>query len=66
MKWRETELSAEGLEFLSRGRIYVRPIGRGVVLEDLELKPHLDDVLDEGNYEAEIRIIRRLPKTNQT
>ncbi len=46
-------------EFYYRGRIYVRPIGRGIVLEDRDGKPHLDDVLDEGEYEAEIRLVRR-------
>ena len=61
MKWRDTDLSADGLELVYRGRIHVRPIGRGVVLEDLESKPHLDDVLDAGDYEAEIRIVRKLP-----
>lgn len=35
-------------------------MGRGVVLERLELKPSLDEVLDAGYYEAEIRIVRRI------
>jgi hypothetical protein len=66
MKWRDTNLSADGLELLYRGQIFVRPLGRGVVLDDLELKPQLDEVLDEGYYEAEIRIIRRLPPNIET
>ena len=48
------------LDFHYRGRIYVRPIGRGIVLEDRLGKPHLDDLLEEGEYEAEIRLLRKL------
>ena len=61
---KDSSTSREGAEnkptrdFSYRGRIYVRPIGRGIVLEDREGKPHLDDVLEEGEYEAEIRLIR--------
>lgn len=62
MKWRDTDLSADGLELLYRGKIYVRPLGRGVVLEDLELKPNVDEVLPDGDYEVEIRVIRKLPE----
>jgi hypothetical protein len=61
MKWRDTDLSVEGFDMLYKGRISVRPIGRGGVLQDLELTPHLDEVLREGAYEAEIRI-RRSPQ----
>lgn len=45
-----------------RGRCYVRPLGRGVVLSDLADEPHLDDVLYDGDYDVEIRVIRRIPR----
>ena len=61
VKWRGRDLGANGVVLLYRGRIYVRPIGRGVVLEDLELQPQFDEILPEGSYEVEFRINRRLP-----
>lgn len=48
-------------EFKYNGRIYVRPMSRGVVLLDLHEpidEPQLEDVLDEGYYAVEIRIVR--------
>ncbi len=48
-------------EFKYNGRIYVRPVSRGVVLVDLHEpldEPQLEDVLDEGYYTAEITIVR--------
>ena len=58
MKWRDTDLARDGADMHYAGPIYVRPIGRGVVLTGLELEPQLDEVLDEGEYFAEIRILR--------
>ena len=60
--WGGRNLGAEGAIMLYRSRCYVRPLGRGVVLSDLEHEPHLDDVLYDGDYEIEIRVVRRLPK----
>lgn len=60
--WRGRDLSSSDAIFYYRGRCYVRPLGRGVVLSELELAPHLDDVLAEGDYQIEIRVTRRLPK----
>ncbi len=50
------------LPFTYRGPIYNRPVGRGVVLEDLEGQPQLDEVLeDNARYEVEIIILKKLP-----
>lgn len=46
--------------FSYRGLAYARPIGRGVVLEELDGQPHLEDVLPEGDYDIEIKAFRRL------
>lgn len=49
------------VEFKYSGRIYVRPVGRGVVLLDLHEpldEPQIEDVLDEGYYAAEIIVVR--------
>lgn len=43
------------------GPMYVRPIGRGTMLNELELQPGLEEVLDPGFYDVEIRVKRRLP-----
>jgi hypothetical protein len=48
------------MEILYEEWIHVRPFGRGMVLEDLEFKPQLEDIPGHGLYEAEVRIIRRL------
>ena len=58
MKWCDTDLARDGADLHYVGPLYVRPIGRGVVLTGLENEPHLDDVLPEGEYYAEIRIFR--------
>jgi hypothetical protein len=58
MKWRDADLSRDGAEMHYVGPLYVRPIGRGVVLSGLEGEPHLDDLLPEGEYFAEIRVFR--------
>jgi hypothetical protein len=58
--WRDRDLSVPGAIMHYRGDCYVRPLTRGVVLRNLELEPHLDDVLPEGNYEIEIHVIRRI------
>jgi hypothetical protein len=63
--WRGRDLSTDAAILYYHGGIYVRPVGRGVVLKELELEPHLDEVLDDGDYEIEIRIIRRLPAAKQ-
>lgn len=68
---REMELEASGTltrsetgpsdpSFSYRGLAYARPIGRGVVLEELDGQPHLEDVLPEGDYDIEIKAFRRL------
>ena len=36
------------------GNVYIRPLGRGVVLKDLPGEPEIDDLVSEGNYYAEI------------
>ena len=38
--------------FRYTGRVYVRPLGRGFVLPDLEGEPQLVHVVPEGDYEA--------------
>ncbi len=44
------------------GRIYVRPMGRGVVMIDRAGMPHLDDdVLPEGYYYAQIHVSALTP-----
>lgn len=58
--WQGKDLSTDATIMFYGGKCYVRPIGRGVVLSDLKFEPHLDDVLPEGNYEIEIRVVKRL------
>ena len=54
--WKPTD---ERLLLQYEGRIYVRPVGRGVVLEDEEHRMQLDD-LPDGYYRAEIRVWREV------
>lgn len=42
--------------FSYTGRVYVRPVSRGVVLEDHPQQLHLDDLLGEGYYRAVISL----------
>lgn len=60
VNWRGRDLSANGAIMHYLGSAYMRPVGRGVVLSELPGQPHLDDVLADGNYELEIRVIRRM------
>ena len=64
--WRGRSLG--GARFIMRyqGRVYVRPIGRGICLLDLELAPALDDILDSGHYQVEFRVLRRLESKDAT
>ncbi len=39
------------------GRIYIRPVGRGVVLEDDATRMQLED-LPDGHYRAQVRVWR--------
>ena len=48
-----------------KGRIYVRPMGRGICLIDAQLEhgfevPQFEDFPDDGYYEAELKIIRKI------
>ena len=52
----ENKMTKDADLFYYCGKIYVRPCGRGVVLEDHPDQEHLDDVLGEGYYQAEIKI----------
>ncbi len=52
--------------FTYKGRIYVRPCGRGITLEDDPQERHLDEVLDSDYYYAEITIKSKQPDENQT
>ncbi len=55
------EQPASGRPLLQyEGRIYIRPLGRGVVLEDDVNQMYLED-LPDGYYRAEIRIWREAP-----
>lgn len=58
--WRGRDLSTDTAILYYRGRANSRPIGRGVVLNELDFEPQLDEILDPGCYEIEIRVIRRL------
>lgn len=49
-------LGSEAISGYYEGRIYVRPMGRGVVMIDRAGMPHLDDVLPEGYYCAKIHV----------
>lgn len=62
--WNNRDLSVPGAIARYHGRCYVRPVGRGVVLSDLEMEPQLDDLLESGDYEIDIRVVRRIPATN--
>lgn len=35
-----------------RGRLYVRPIGRGIILDDAEDRPHLDEWIERALHES--------------
>ena len=59
--WQGKDLSTDATIMYYSGKCYVRPLGRGVVLNGLMCEPHLDDVLAEGDYEVEIRVVQRLP-----
>lgn len=50
--------SEDPVTFRYRGLIYVRPIGlgRGIVLMGTNGNPQLEDLLESGDYEAEIVI----------
>src|SRR5690606_7375112 len=61
--WNNRDLSVPGAIARYHGKCHVRPIGRGVVLSDLEMEPQLDDLLESGDYEIEIRVVRRIPAT---
>ena len=61
--WRGKNLSTDTAIMHYHGRAYSRPMGRGIVLNGLELEPQFDEILDPGDYEIEIRVIRRLPST---
>lgn len=45
-------------QFVYQGRVYVRPIGRGIVLLDLPGEPQLEDVLltKEGYYQVDMQV----------
>ena len=58
MKWDDKDLSLNGTDMNYVGPVYVRPIGRGLVLTGLANEPHLDEVLPEGEYFAEIRVFK--------
>lgn len=34
------------------GRLYVRPVGRGIVLEGIEDRPHLDEWVEQALVDA--------------
>lgn len=55
-------MDKNNLEFLYVGGVYVRPCGRGIVLDDSD-NIDLSDVFQEGQYAAEIHITLR-PKNN--
>lgn len=50
------------LLFHYAGQIAIRPVGRGVVLEDLEGGPQLDDVLSDGDYWMRVEILSAAPQ----
>ncbi len=52
------EEKAQPEQFVYQGRVYVRPIGRGIVLLDLPGEPQLEDVLltDTGYYQVDIQV----------
>lgn len=52
--------------FTYKGKIYIRPCGRGVRLDDDPQGRHLDEVLDSDFYYAEITIKSKQPNENQT
>lgn len=62
--WRGHDLSTDTAIMFYHGHCYVRPLARGIVLKDLELTPELDELLPTGEYEIEVRVIRRIGSTN--
>lgn len=53
----EGQPTGERLLLEYEGRIYIRPVGRGVVLEDDAMRMQLED-LPDGHYRAQIRVWR--------
>lgn len=45
--------------FEYKGNVYVRPIGRGICLDDDERDVQLEDVAPEGNWYMEVRFYKR-------
>ena len=41
-----------GHEASYTGALYVRPVGRGIVLEDDEAQPHLDEWIEQALHDA--------------
>jgi hypothetical protein len=58
--WRGRDLSGIGGILRYNGVIKIHPVGRSVVLLDLEQSPNLDELLAPGRYEVELRVVCRL------
>lgn len=58
--WQGRPLGTKTTLLRYEGRCDVRPLGRGITLRDLVHEPHLEDILGEGSYEVESRVVRRL------
>jgi hypothetical protein len=58
--WNSADLSIAGACMYYSGRLRIDAIRGTVYLPDLDGEPSLDEVLLAGQYDAEIRIIRRI------
>jgi hypothetical protein len=63
VEWRGRNLSTPDAIMYYRGRLRIDPIYGSVDLADLDDSPALEEILHSGNYEVEIRVIRRLPRS---
>lgn len=59
---RMDDLSGPDAIMLYKGRLNIDAIRGTVYLNDLPCIPSLDEALSSGEYETEIRVIRRVPK----
>ena len=62
IEWRGRSLGLAEAMMYYHGRLRIDPIRGYASLEDLEGSPDLDDVLRSGEYDVEIRVLRRLSK----
>ena len=46
------------MDEIYKGRVYIRPIGRGWHLLDRDGQPYLENAVEDGYYEIEVKVRR--------